>query len=897
MSNIASLSNKRELSFVENIQRITTIAEEHFTQLDPFKGQSFSDDVWQHQGEKLFFKMKPKGESFNNFVSNTVKAFVISNMWRTRIRRNPLSHSRLKGLVAVGRNLQQANINSITEITSSSYSSIYNELANSTTNYGALNDLNSYIHFLTNEHALPTHIDTIKTQSIIIKNGESEEFEAIKSRMPEPELIRSIIALKHAVEGRNDNSPQSERDLLCVYTQAFQYGLGLRVGEVLRLSKDCLIEHEGKLLCRVWTEKGAEPIPRFVLGDWRELIQEVHEKIVALTADVRAYAEQLEKTGSNDYITSALSEYRITRERNVEELLDRLAVFLADQKISAINAWKLKRTINPRDSYTLDELVDILPIYSIAKATHGKIRAYVKWGLELTATPQDKNKNSYTVTGQAILNFIGKQIQLRSEYMTEQEFLSTLHDRPIHRQCGRDKEIFALTEQLSGSSATCYTFDPEAYAGKGRAPTAMSRLQAETMLTKYGLGLLDEDEISVSNLNQYFPELPFIHDASRIVARNKHLDLSGMKRIATKVSFSANPNSPVEYSVTAGYAIKIDSIRRYALSRFFEKNHAEINKLNDVEIEESISTLKDLPTDFDECMLPATTISSKSFKAEQKVSDYLFLRPMQLTSTSASVSFIPEILDFGAVYYFFKGNDRYPSAFERYDINDGGELSKTWQSHQGRHWRTTSLFRSGAAKSLVNKLMGRKDEQGKHYDHNTGSERAKIVGEAMAKKTERFIGYIPKKIAKLKKKKVNTEIISEVLDKELQTISHTPCGYCTQSLELNPCQYHLRCLIGHDGSGCKKLVIDLDDPTALPSIQGIRDETRHEIERLVKLKDETGNVSIDQHLREKIKLYDNTEIIIKLGTSLISNKTMELEFIPFNDGSQPDDCPFQCGGD
>lgn len=897
MNNIVSLSNKRELSFVENVQRITTIAEKHFTQLDTFKGQSFSDDVWQYQGEKFFFKMASKGEPFNNFVSGTAKAFLVSHMWRNRIKRNPLSHSRLRGLVAVGRHLQQAGISSITEVTSSTYTMIYNELANSTTNYGALNNLNSYIEFLIHEHALPTHIDTIKTQSIIIKNGESEEFEAIKSRMPEPELIRSIIALKHAVEERNDNSPQSKRDLLCVYTQAFQYGLGLRVGEVLRLSKDCLFEHEGKLMCRVWTEKGAEPIPRYVLGDWRELILEVHEKIIELTTGVRAYAEQLEKTGSNDYITSALSEYNKSRKRNVEELLDRLEVFLANQKINAINTWELKHAINPSDSYTFDELVDILPIFCIAKNVTYKVRTYAKWGLELTATPLDKKRNTYEVTGQAILNFIDKQIQLRSEHITEQEFLSLLHNKSIHRQHGRDKDIFALTEKLSGSSATCYTFDPEAYAGKGRAPTAMSRLQAETMLTKYGLGLLDEDEISVSNLNQYFPELPFIQDALRIVERNKHLDLSGTKRIATKVNFSANPKSPVGYSVTSGYAIKTDSIKRYALSRFFEKNHAGINKLNDVEIEESIATLKELSTDFDECMLPATTISSKSFLVEQKVSEYLFLRPMQLTSTSVSVSFIPEILDLYAVYYFFKGNDRYPSAFERYGINDGGKLSKAWQSHQGRHWRTTSLFRSGAAKSLVNKLMGRKDEQGKHYDHNTGSERAKVVGAAMVKNTKRFIGHIPAKIATLKEKNVATEIISEVLNKELQTISHTPSGYCTQSLELNPCQYHLRCLIGQDGSGCKNLVIDLDDPTALPTIQGIRDETRHEIERLVKLKDETGNVSIDQHLREKIKLHDNAEIVIKLTTNLISNKTMELEFIPFNDGSQPDDCPFQCGGD
>jgi len=897
MSNIANLSNKRELSFVENIQRITNVAEEHFTQLDTFKGQKFSSDVWQHQGQSLFFKMKPKGEPFNNFVSDTVKAFVISNMWRTRIRSNPLSHSRLKGLVAVGRNLQQARISSITEVTNSTYTLIYNELANSTTNYSALNDLNSYISFLIDEHALPTHIDTLKTQLIITKNGESEEFEAIKSRMPEPELIRSIIALKHAVEAGSDKSLQYKRDLLCIYTQAFQYGIGLRIGEVVRLSKDCLFEHEGKLMCRVWTEKGSEPIPRFVLGDWCELIREVHEKIIALTADVRAYAVQLETNGTNNYITSALNKYKAARKSNIDELLSRLKIFLDIQKSNSINAWKLKRTVAPNDSYTLGELAEILPIFSTAKSTPDKVKAYVKWDFELTVTPLGKRKNSYTVTGQAILNFIDKQVQLRSEHLTEQEFLSILHNKPIRREHGRDKEIFSLTEELSGSSATCYTFDPGAYAGKGRAPTAMSRLQATAMLTKYGLGLLEEGEISVSDLKRYFPELPFIYDAPRIVARNKHLDLSTKKKIATKVDLSANPNSPVEYSVTTGYAIKIDSISRYALSRFFERNQAEINKLNDVEIEESIEALHDLSTDFDECMLPATTISSKSFKAEQKVSDYLFLRPMQLTSTSVSVSFIPEVLDFNAIYYFFRGNDRYPSAFERYGIDDDGELTKAWQSHQGRHWRTTSLFRSGASKSLVNKLMGRKDEQGKHYDHNTGTERAKIVGAAMAEKSERFIGHIPAKIAELKQKNVGAEIIEEVLDKELQTISHTPCGYCTQSLEINPCQYHLRCLIGNDGSGCKKLVIDLEDPTSLPIIQGIRDETRHEIERLVQLKDKTNNISIDQHLRAKIKLFDNAETVIKLATNLISNKTSELEFIPFNDGSQPDDCPFQCGGD
>ena len=60
MSNIIKLSSKRELSFVENIQRINTIAKERFTQLDAFKGQSFNSDIWQYQGYKLFFKMGAK---------------------------------------------------------------------------------------------------------------------------------------------------------------------------------------------------------------------------------------------------------------------------------------------------------------------------------------------------------------------------------------------------------------------------------------------------------------------------------------------------------------------------------------------------------------------------------------------------------------------------------------------------------------------------------------------------------------------------------------------------------------------------------------------------------------------------------------------------------------------
>lgn len=896
MNKVANLSDKRQLSFEQNVSRIVDIAKRNFLHIDSLKNQSFENDVWQYRGSYLYFRESAKGDKLNPFVANTIKALIIHTLWKTRLRREPLSDTRIRGFISVGRDLHAFGVMNISQITLANYETIFVTVANRSNDATRLNDLNTYIRFLNDEHALTTHIDLLKPQSFNVSDHESEDFQAIKEKMPEPELIRNIIALKHAVEENDDGSTRSQIDKLYVYTQAFQYGLGLRIGEVLRLSKDCLFEHQGKLLCRVWTEKGAEPIPRHVLADWREIITDVHGKILEITKDVRKFAEQLEETGSNDYITKAVKSWEDERQKNIDEVLSRLNLFLLEQKKNAINAWELKKTVSLSTQYTLDDLSEILPLSSAAKTTPAKVKAYFKWGLELTVTPLDKKKNRYTVSGQAILNFVSKQVELRSENLTEREFLRILHDLPIHRQNGRDKEIFALTDELPGSTATCYTFAPEDFAGKGRAPTAMTRAAAAKMLQHYARGMLEKDEMSVSDLGKYFPEIPFLYETKNIQARNKHLDICGLKRVATKVDRTLNPKTPVSWSVTSGYAIKVDSIRRYALSRFFERNIAEINKLNDDEIEDQIISLREL-TPEEECKLPPTIISSKSFKAEQKVSDYLFIRPMQLTSSSTALSFIPEVISQHDINYFFKGNDRYPNAFKRYGLKEADRLSQSWQSHQGRHWRTTSLFRSGASKSLVNKYMGRSDPQGKHYDHNTGSERAQKVAEAMSENTERFVGNLPAKVAELKRRGADSSVIGEVLEKNMQTVNHGPCGYCTQSLELNPCDYHLRCLLGSDGSGCKRLVIDLDDPTTLPMLEAVRDENRAEIERLVGLRDKTGNISIDKHLAQKVKLFDNAETVIKLAKNALSNETSELSLEPFKNGSAPDDDPFQLGDD
>ena len=899
MTDIVKFRDKRTLSAVDNLARIETLAQNRFSDLSYFNGQEYTNNVWQYRGQNVHFIDCSTEGTNNTFIAKITKSFVLSVLWKNRMRIEPLSHSRVRHLAGIWTELQKADLNTLTALTPQKYLEILNNIIESNKGVeGRINILNSLINHLEKEHVLVVRIDTIKAPRRITNDDESEQFKALESRMPKPELIRGIIELKNKVEAEFDNSDDSINDLLSVYTQAFQYGLGLRVGEVLRLSKDCLFEHEGKLLCRVWREKGAEPIPTYVLGDWRELILDVHTKIIEITKDIRPYASEIEETGTSSYVTSALKAYSDYRKTNANELIGELNIFLKEKEIQALRSWELKVKVKSTHEYKLAELSNILPISSTAKNTPDKVKAYRKWGLSLNVTPIDAKKNSYTVIGQSILDFVNWQVNLRSNFITEQEFLTILHGRQVTRQQGRDKDIFNLVSQLEGSTATCYTFNPQSFNGKGRAPTAMSKEQAGNALKKYAYGFLDKDEISVTDLHRFIPDIPWSTKYSDLQKANPDLVISGQKKIATKVDLVNNPNSPVRYSITTGSAIKTDSISKFFLTRYFESNHAIINQLNDVEKEEQLAMLRGSETNGQELKLLSSDISSQSFKVKQKISDYLFIRPMKVSSSKRSQRYIPEVLSYKSLSYFFKGNDRYPSAFHRFNVNGADDLYAGWQSHQGRHWRTTSLFRSGAQKSLVNKLMGRKNDQGKHYDHNTGTERAKIIGQSMDKQPGRFLGKLPSQIGLLKERGAKQQIIDDVLNKNLQTVSYTPQGMCTQSLELNPCQYHLRCLIGNDGSGCKYLIIDLEDPTAIPIIKDLKDKTEHEIIRLVNLKDETGNIAIDQHLKHQIKVHDNAKTVIELSERLTHTGKPDLELLPFEkDGSYPDDCPFQCGGD
>jgi integrase len=98
--------------------------------------------------------------------------------------------------------------------------------------------------------------------------------------------------------------PLQGYDELRLLAMPFFLALGLRIGEVCRLHKDCL-GYDGttcKWFLRVLTEKGelanARPIPR----KWQDVIIRSYERILKLTEQFRAFAKDVEERGESAFV-------------------------------------------------------------------------------------------------------------------------------------------------------------------------------------------------------------------------------------------------------------------------------------------------------------------------------------------------------------------------------------------------------------------------------------------------------------------------------------------------------------------------------------------------------------------------------------------------------------------
>lgn len=896
MNNIINLRDKRTRSITENYTGLTNEARSRFSMLKAFNGQDFESDEWRYYGETLHFStMQPKRSEkrleWPEEIKETIKSFIVGHLWDTRARKSSLSSSRIISLRKIGPNLIKAGMVKLEDVTNTLYHSIFNTILNKYDRpQSLLQDLNFYIDYLQRENLLTTQIDKLspsKHKAVQEKQG----LPAIKEKMPIPELVRAIVQLKWAVEEQFDGSDRAVSDLLCVYTQAFQYALGIRIGEVLRLSVDCLQEINGELFCKVWTEKGMIPHSRYVPTIWRPLLLDLAQKIQNHTSTYRSNAQELENTKSLIVVRERLDSFKKARCSNANELLAELDVFLLSMTAKVENAWILKKEIDPEREYALAELAEILPISSTSNTTAMMVKAYSSWGLELISRPIDKKRNKYSVRGKAILDFVNFHITQRANNLTEQELLCVLHGQKIHREISGDKSISKLSNTGEGSTAACYTFDPENFQGKGRAPALIKRSDAATKLTEYAHGSYDiEKSIDVITFREIFPELALItinlkeNDFKKL---NPDFEISDKQKITVKVK---TDNSYIRYSVNEGYTISQQSIENYIYKRFIDNNFALEKELYEFDAKDSQAD----SGDFDP---KAITIASKSFSREQKVSEFLFLRA-DIGSGSAN-TLSPEILGYRAVMYFFSGNDRYPNAFKKYSLDIPDLIANSWQSHKGRHWQSSSLYRAGVQHAIVNKWMGRTDLQGAHYDHNSGTERAKLIGAAMLEDQNRFVGEIPQKIRQWVNDEIPIEDITEYLEQTMQTVQYTPLGYCVRSLHLNPCELNLKCLVGADGNGCKHFVFDLKDESQRTRLIAEKDKSEAELTRLLDAYDR-GIIAAEMHIKHHLVIVRNTTATIEKaealsGTSFTDNKN---EFLPFlKDGSYPDDCPFQCGGD
>lgn len=363
---------------------------------------------------------------------------------------------------------------------------------------------------------------------------------------------------------------------------------------------------------------------------------------------------------------------------------------------------------------------------------------------------------------------------------------------------------------------------------------------------------------------------------------NPDFEISNKQKITVRVKTA---NSHIRYSVNEGFTISQQSIENYIYNKFIDNNFALEKEPHEFDTE-------DVKADFD---AKAITIASKSFSREQKISEFLFLRA-DIGSGSAN-PLSPEMLGYKAVMYFFMGNDRYPNAFKKYGLDIADHIADSWQSHKGRHWQTTSLFRAGVQPAIVNKWMGGTDLQGAHYDHNTGTERAKLVGAAMLEDQNRFVGEIPQKVRQWVADEIPESDISTYLEQSMKTTQFTPIGYCSSSLHLNLCELNLKYLVGTDGNGCKHFVFDLKDESQRTRLIAEKDKYEAELTRLLDVYDR-GVLAAKMHIKHHLGIVKNASTTIEkaeklLGTTFTNNQN---EFLPFlEEGSFPDDCPFQCG--
>jgi hypothetical protein len=742
--------------------------------------------------------------------------------------------------------------------------------------------MNRLIHFMRDKLLLDGEINTVNIRKTLGRVDRFGRIIAKEKKLPLPELVSAVIHLKWAIEDNYDGSFHAQSDMLSILTQAFQYGLGLRIGEVLTLPVNALFEKDGEFYCNVWTEKGSMPMARYVPTIWRPVLKDAVERIQAISAPYRKLAKELEEKGRLSLIDERFNVYIKQKDIEADIILQRLSQLFKEKADIAYRYWTLKKPIDDKKRISILEVAEYLPFAPSANNPGDAFKTYKKWGLEVDKQPIGMCKHAYFVSGAQIKKFINRMVSLRKEYITQNELLGIIHDRNMKVKKTKDTLIKKHLQKINCGMAGTYTFglyNAQKLSYDHLINGVVARKDAVKIIRQYVFGGYDHNKyIPILDIEKILPEIFGEKTASRF-GEPFYQSLS----ITDKCQFYTKSSNG--YSKVKGFLLEMESVHKAVLLRF-QKTNYEI----EAELLEEAKCAD---------MGAGKTIDSKSFSINQKISEYLFLRAEGNGGTYNEL--LPQILSYESVKFSFKRKKSMPNGFERYGVEVDSHVTDSWQSHQGRHWQTNSLFRAGLASLVVNKWMGRTDSQGDHYDHQTVRERAARVGEVMLKDQERFLGQVPDKVRKWKENEISLSDQTEYLNRELKTVHYGPLGYCVRDLYLKPCEFNLKCLTGNNGMGCREYIYDLRDTMQREIIEAERDKACSELSRLFEVQ-EHGTVpeeALKMHIKHHMTIYRNTTSILERAEVILNEDQLEgmQDFQPFKmEGSLPFDCPYQRGG-
>lgn len=892
MTNLITFPNAKALTATDKLTDYMERGNSLFDELKKAKlfhpDSEWDHDAWRYRangGENVLFVRTPEERAAGELIG-CLKCQTIEFLYDNRLKGSlPTLIGRTLGFRKL---IQYTKITNLSQLNQDTYDTFLNEINNHTPrNFSSLiSKCNALVNWLEKRNLLATPIDLSSVLS-------SSQLPAIAAKMPSRDLIQCLLEARWKIAENEEDTLQWANDMISVLAQAFQYGMGLRIGETLRLPKDPIQYKDGKMFFIVWTEKGKPPLARYVPTEWREVFETSIREIQRITEPYRKRAIDLENTGRLAEVDEALTRFRKKKEDDFAEKLHQMNSFLAEKEQSARNAWQeaMRGAIHPNQYYTVSELQSFLPAQVTSNSYANRLARiqFEKCGITFEIDPTGTTSHvKYRTLGKNVLDRIEKEIVFRANHLTDLEISSIIHDREI-THCPKENKFLKgfLKEEREGAAFRIFTMKTHEITNhRGYLRKVLTKDDAATLLKTYCLGGYDHEQwIDSSSFNAFF--LGDIFQSLTSIAQDatnrKNYHKHGLV-VSEKVMVYGKSHSDLfGYTTKLAYLIKQESIHDFLLQRFKEANLNAEAEIYEEALDIDEGTNNEL----------VVRIDSKSFHVMQKVSDHLMLTGK--TNNGGGQRFVPTILGYRTLIYSFVGGGRYayPGLFERYGITDDKKIISEFQTHKGRHWKTTSLFRSGASSEVINLWMGRDPNQGSQYDHRTDRERAEHVKAAMKEDSGRFVGHVAAKLRHFQENGLHVEMIDDFLDQELVTVHHSDRGMCKRELALKPCEMSMHCLSGKDGKGCKDYIIDLADVGQIERLTAWADREQRELARLENHK-QLGVAAAQAHLDARTPVFKNATMILDTHNRRDSLESTEIR--PFYlEGSDPNDCPFGCG--